>query len=159
MKNIAIICKDSEIFKQYILANYPKISTLTARTAYGEDAIYHCITDKSDFENFKFDDWHSAYYLNGMDEVVKCVLDSIVRKIPESAMDYYTYVYNTTLTKKYQQLDTAVKDLLMELRISPKELKIMAEGYSPEYRTGKFSNCKVQLSKVVANKLLNTLDL
>ena len=63
----------------------------------------------------------------------------------------------------YEQLDNAVKDLLSELRIDEKSLEVMANGYSPDYPGAvdlaegeKWTNphCKVQLSKVVAQKLI-----
>ena len=70
------------------------------------------------------------------------------------------------MTKNYDSLDNAVKDLLSELRIDPVGLSIMANGQSPDYpgatdSTGNKSNLspKVQLSQVVASKLLNTLSL
>lgn len=70
------------------------------------------------------------------------------------------------MAKKYVELDNAVKDLLCELRIDGKCLEIMAKGYSPDYPGGSVDklnwenpHCKVQLSKVVAGKLLNTLDI
>lgn len=66
----------------------------------------------------------------------------------------------------YDQLDNAVKDLLSELRIDKKSLKIMADGYSPDY-PGAVTladgeewvnpHCKVQLSAIVAHKLLISL--
>lgn len=68
------------------------------------------------------------------------------------------------MEKKYVELDNAVKDLLAELRIDEESLVIMAEGYSPDYPGIKDNNdkntyCKVQLSSVVAQKLINSLDL
>ena len=66
----------------------------------------------------------------------------------------------------YEQLDNAVKDLLSELRIDEKSLEVMANGYSPDYPGAvnlaegeKWSNphCKVQLSRVVAQKLLASM--
>lgn len=69
---------------------------------------------------------------------------------------------------KFEPLKTAVEDLLCELRIDPTCLRIMARGYSPDYPGGPIPrqdenwvnpNPKVQLSKVVADKLLHTLDL
>ena len=70
---------------------------------------------------------------------------------------------------KFEPLKTAVEDLLCELRIDPTCLRIMAMGYSPDYSGAPFvtppnekwvnPNPKVQLSKVVAEKLLHTLDL
>jgi len=70
--------------------------------------------------------------------------------------------------KDYNALQNAVFDLLSELRIDPKCLEVMANGYSPDYpgaidlkRDEKWKNphCKVQISRVVAQKLLGTLDL
>lgn len=64
----------------------------------------------------------------------------------------------------YEQLKTAVQDLLCELRIDPTCLKIMAHGYAPDYpgwpdgaKPKDWENpfCKVQLSRVVAQKLIN----
>lgn len=69
---------------------------------------------------------------------------------------------------KHEPLKTAVEDLLCELRIDPTCLRVMARGYSPDYSGAPIPspdskwvnpNPKVQLSKVVAEKLLNTLDL
>ncbi len=79
---------------------------------------------------------------------------------------------------KLVPLKTAVEDLLCELRIDPTCLRIMAAGYSPDYsgvpippiEEGDPPNIehgekwvnphpKVQLSKIVAGKLLHTLDL
>ena len=66
----------------------------------------------------------------------------------------------------FDALDNAVKDLLEELRIDKKSLEVMANGYSPDYPGAidvaegeKWNNphCKVQLSQVVAQKLLATL--
>lgn len=66
--------------------------------------------------------------------------------------------------KSYNQLLTAVQDLLMELRIDSTCLEVMANGYSPDYpgapdkqESDNWGNphCKVQLSKVVAQKLLD----
>jgi hypothetical protein len=66
----------------------------------------------------------------------------------------------------YEQLDNAVKDLLSELRIDEKSLEVMANGYSPDYPGAvdlaegeKWTNphCKVQLSRVVAQKLLASM--
>lgn len=62
----------------------------------------------------------------------------------------------------YRQLKVAVQDLLEELRISPACLETMANGYSPDYpganvnknREWKNPYCKVQLSMVVAQKLI-----
>lgn len=72
------------------------------------------------------------------------------------------------MAKKYDELDNAVKDFLEELRIDEESLRIMARGYSPDYpgamdlskgtKLGK-PQCKIQISKVVAEKLVNTLDL
>lgn len=63
-----------------------------------------------------------------------------------------------------EALKVAVEDLLTELRIDEISLNAMAEGYSPDYPgsplgDGKWDNpyCKVQLSKVVAQKLRNVL--
>jgi len=71
---------------------------------------------------------------------------------------------------KYEQLRVAVQDLLSELRIDEGCLRVMALGYSPDYPGGtakelmdnlkkislwKDSYCKVQLSKVVAQKLID----
>ena len=71
--------------------------------------------------------------------------------------------------KDYNALQTAVFDLLSELRIDPKCLAVMANGYSPDYPGGaidlksdkewKNPYCKIQISRVVAQKLLCTLDL
>lgn len=66
----------------------------------------------------------------------------------------------------YEQLDNAVKDLLSELRIDEKCLKVMANGYSPDYpgamglKEGERwvnPHCKIQLSSVVAQKLLASM--
>lgn len=69
------------------------------------------------------------------------------------------------MEKKYTQLDNAVKDLLTELRIDETSLKTMAKGYSPDY-AGTIDDkewinpyCRVQLSSVVAQKLINSLSL
>jgi hypothetical protein len=58
-------------------------------------------------------------------------------------------------------LTVATQDLLSELRINPEELKIMANGYAPNYpgASKKYSDCKVQLSQVTARKLYDALDL
>ena len=67
--------------------------------------------------------------------------------------------------KDYDALQNAVFDLLSELRIDGECLEIMSKGYSPDYpgvktsETWKNPYCKVQISRVVAEKLLNTLDL
>jgi hypothetical protein len=63
-------------------------------------------------------------------------------------------------------LSNAVYDLLSELRIDKKSLEVMANGYSPDY-PGAIDlredeawinpHCKIQLSRVVAQKLLATL--
>ena len=67
----------------------------------------------------------------------------------------------------YNALQNAVFDLLSEVRIDPKCLKVMANGYSPDYPGAidlksdeKWENphCKIQISQVVAQKLLCTLD-
>lgn len=56
---------------------------------------------------------------------------------------------------------TAVQDLLCELRIDERALKVMAKGYSPDYPGAiveeGWSNphCKIQLSRVVAQKLID----
>ena len=72
------------------------------------------------------------------------------------------------MAKNYKELDNAVKDFLCELRIDGKCLEIMAKGYSPDYPGAINANdrlnwenphCKIQLSKVVAGKLLNTMDI
>ncbi len=61
---------------------------------------------------------------------------------------------------QYNQLLSATRDLLSELRVGPENLEVMAKGYSPDYPgaptsdPGKPSQCKVQLSKVVAGKLI-----
>ena len=74
-------------------------------------------------------------------------------------------------TSRYTQLLTAVQDLLCELRIDEWELHLISKGYSPDYpgpiaadssrctwhnphRERVASGCKVQLSKVVASKLI-----
>ena len=66
----------------------------------------------------------------------------------------------------YEQLDNAVKDLLSELRIDEKCLEVMANGYSPDYSGAvdlvkgeiwENPYCKVQLSRVVAQKLLASM--
>jgi len=71
-------------------------------------------------------------------------------------------------TKNYVALDNAVKDLLSELRIDEKCLRVMAKGKSPDYagaidlaNNEKWENphCKVQLSNVVAEKLLAAMQL
>ena len=63
----------------------------------------------------------------------------------------------------YEALKVAVQDLLCELRIDEKCLQVMANGYSPDYPGApdcavdeKWENpcCKVQLSRVVAQKLI-----
>ena len=66
---------------------------------------------------------------------------------------------------KFQQLCVAVQDLLCELRIDEVCLKLMAEGYSPDYPGPGLPcapgvgwenpHCKVQLSEVVAQKLID----
>lgn len=65
-----------------------------------------------------------------------------------------------------QKLKTATEDLLIELGISPVSLEIMSEGYSPNYRhqhgvehTDDLHRLvpKVQISSVVASKLINAL--
>jgi hypothetical protein len=68
--------------------------------------------------------------------------------------------------QKYERLKTAVQDLLCELRIDSYSLKFMANGYSPDYpgaetidktipdKSHTYFCCKVQLSKIVAQKLL-----
>jgi len=70
--------------------------------------------------------------------------------------------------KDYDGLQNAVFDLLSELRIDTKCLEVMANGYSPDYpgavdlmRDEKWDNphCKIQISRVVAGKLLATLDI
>lgn len=69
--------------------------------------------------------------------------------------------------KDYDDLQNAVFDLLSELRIDKKCLRTMANGYSPDYpgavdvsvtESWINPNCKIQLSQVVAAKLLTTLD-
>lgn len=69
--------------------------------------------------------------------------------------------------EKYEQLDNAVKDLLSELRIDEDELTIMASGYSPNYPGVKdeikgedipTSSCMVQLSKITASKLKESMN-
>ena len=55
---------------------------------------------------------------------------------------------------KYEKLKEAVEDLLMELGIGSSELITMSKGYSPSY-LGKPNNTKVQLSKFVAEKLVD----
>lgn len=67
------------------------------------------------------------------------------------------------MTDEYERLVTAVQDLLSELRIDEKCLEVMANGYSPDYlgavepgtTNWKYSPCKVQLSLVVARKLID----
>lgn len=68
------------------------------------------------------------------------------------------------MTDRYDQLKVAVQDLLCELRIDEKCLQVMANGYSPDYPgapdcyTGEeWENpkCKVQISQVVASKLIS----
>lgn len=66
--------------------------------------------------------------------------------------------------KDYDGLQNAVFDLLSELRIDEKCLRTMANGYSPDYPgvtdvVESNPNCKIQLSQVVAAKLLTTLDI
>lgn len=65
---------------------------------------------------------------------------------------------------KYEQLKVAVQDLLCELRIDEKCLGVMANGYSPDYPGAvdlafgdvwKNPRCKVQLSAIVAQKLID----
>jgi len=64
----------------------------------------------------------------------------------------------------YEALKTAVADLLSELRVTPRDLKDMSEGYSPNY-PGRIvekytpSTCKIQISKIVAKKLFDSLDI
>ena len=69
--------------------------------------------------------------------------------------------------KDYAALQNAVFDLLCELRIDQRSLETMANGYSPDYPGAidlaegdewKNTHCKVQLSKIVAQKLVNSLD-
>ena len=57
------------------------------------------------------------------------------------------------------QSKVAVQDLLAELRIPPATLKLMAKGYSPDYPGMALpeSYCKIQLSAVVATKLIEAL--
>ena len=59
----------------------------------------------------------------------------------------------------YDLLRVAVQDLLIELRISPEQLEIMAGGCSPEYvqfsRGINKPTCKVQISQMVARKLID----
>ena len=63
--------------------------------------------------------------------------------------------------KNFDQLRVAIQDLLTELRVDPSDLHAMAEGYSPDYPGGpngelpSMSRCKVQISMVVANKLID----
>ena len=70
--------------------------------------------------------------------------------------------------KDYSALQNAVFDLLLELRIDKHCLKVMANGYSPDYpgavelgadKAWENPYCKIQLSQVVAQKLLNALNL
>jgi len=72
------------------------------------------------------------------------------------------------MDENFVALDNAVKDLLEELRIDEKSLEIMANGYSPDYpgavqlaegEEWKNPYCKIQLSRVVAQKLLATLNM
>ena len=70
---------------------------------------------------------------------------------------------------KYEQLKTAVQDLLSELRIGPIDLTLMSDGFSPDYPGAtqyfvsvknrdvlyKGSTCKIQISQVVARKLID----
>ena len=65
---------------------------------------------------------------------------------------------------KFVQLRVAVQDLLCELRIDGVCLEVMARGYSPDYpgavgtyKDGVWKNpsCKMQLSRVVAQKLID----
>lgn len=66
--------------------------------------------------------------------------------------------------EKFTALDNAVKDLLAELRIDYDSLSLMAKGYSPDYPGVSHKQnwinpyVKVQLSKIVAKKLLHNLD-
>lgn len=63
------------------------------------------------------------------------------------------------------RLRVAVQDLLSELRIDEVCLEVMANGYSPDYPGGRKltkenlawenPHCKIQISKVVAQKLIN----
>lgn len=61
----------------------------------------------------------------------------------------------------YTQLQVAAQDLLAELGIDEWCLKRMAKGYSPSYPGGpgypseKNHHCKVQLSTIVAQKLIS----
>lgn len=66
------------------------------------------------------------------------------------------------MSKNYDELFNAVKDLLSELRIDEKSLEVMANGYSPDYpgavdlaigEEWRNPHCKVQLSRTVAQKL------
>ena len=63
--------------------------------------------------------------------------------------------------KDFDQLQIAVVDLLTELRVDPQDLRAMAEDYSPDYpggpngKTPSRSTCKVQISMVVANELID----
>jgi len=62
--------------------------------------------------------------------------------------------------EKYEQLKVAVQDLLAELRIDETCLELMAKGYSPDYPGVESSlecnpHCKIQLSQIVARKLLD----
>jgi hypothetical protein len=70
--------------------------------------------------------------------------------------------------KDFDALQNAVFDLLSELRIDQKSLEVMANGYAPDYpgaidvsESSGWTNpyCKVQISQVVANKLMGSLDL
>lgn len=72
------------------------------------------------------------------------------------------------MDENFVALDSAVKDLLCELRIDEKCLEVMANGYSPDYpgavdlaegEKWKNPHCKIQLSRVVAQKLLATLNM
>lgn len=71
------------------------------------------------------------------------------------------------MSEKYRQLDNAVKDLLSELRIDEKSLEVMAKGKSPDYpgaitladgERWENPHCKVQLSAVVAQKLIDAME-
>ena len=65
--------------------------------------------------------------------------------------------------EKHEQLQASIQDLLCELGICTASLKIMASGYSPYYpgcpdvgvERDADLHPRVQISKVVAQKLIN----
>lgn len=108
-------------------------------------------------------EWGGDVALDGTKQEIKD-LESALTRIPESDESFER---NLKRTSGYTQLHNAVCDLLAELRIDEQCLMVMADGYSPDYPGGKLNSrfrfiepgkspcCKVQLSKVVARKLIN----